>query len=187
MNPSAVWDRLAAEKGPMRAAWDEADGDGVDECLAAIGDLPDGRILDLGCGPGRLTVPYAERHPASRLVGFDTSKEMTAGLPGAVDDLAGFAPGSFSAAWSVLVFQHLTWPEAFGYFHDLGRLVHPDGVVRVQFVAQHLAGLGADGPLSRPLPAVKVGEWADQAGFDVTHLDMGLVRPTWAWLTGVRR
>jgi len=36
------------------------------------------RIVDLGCGPGNLTIPLAERLPGAEVVGIDGSREMLA-------------------------------------------------------------------------------------------------------------
>jgi trans-aconitate 2-methyltransferase len=58
-------------------------------------------IIDLGCGPGRLTRQLAERWPAARVVGVDNSAEMLAkaepfAIPGRVQfvraDLADWSP-----------------------------------------------------------------------------------------------
>jgi trans-aconitate 2-methyltransferase len=45
---------------------------------AALGRAETRHIIDLGCGPGRLTRQLAERWPAARVVGVDNSPEMLA-------------------------------------------------------------------------------------------------------------
>ena len=55
-----IWDRLAREKGPMRAAWDEDHDDTprhVDFIEAAIDWTVPGPIVEFGAGPGRLNDP----------------------------------------------------------------------------------------------------------------------------------
>jgi ubiquinone/menaquinone biosynthesis C-methylase UbiE len=37
---------------------------------------PEGVLADIGCGPGRLTILVAQRHPNLRVIGVDTSDEM---------------------------------------------------------------------------------------------------------------
>ncbi|HEX6871115.1 MAG TPA: methyltransferase domain-containing protein, partial [Micromonosporaceae bacterium] len=57
-------------------------------------------VVDLGCGPGQLTVGLAERFPQARVVGLDSSPEMVeraralnSTVEFAVADVRHFAPG----------------------------------------------------------------------------------------------
>jgi SAM-dependent methyltransferase len=87
------------------------------------GEIPvaSGRLLDVGCGPGRLTRRIAELRPALRITGIDLSADMIRqarkapalpnlefrqGRPGA----AGL-PDGFDFALSVLSFHHWEEPE----------------------------------------------------------------------------
>ncbi|MGW7224198.1 trans-aconitate 2-methyltransferase [Streptomyces sp. NPDC054826] len=62
------------------------------DLLARVPDLPSDppRIADLGCGPGNVTALLADRWPAARITGYDTSPEM---LDRAHVDHAGPTPG----------------------------------------------------------------------------------------------
>ncbi|WP_035856289.1 methyltransferase domain-containing protein [Cryptosporangium arvum] len=53
------------------------------ELVARIGAEPgDVRsVVDLGCGPGTLTASLADRYPAARITGLDSSAAMIAGAP----------------------------------------------------------------------------------------------------------
>jgi trans-aconitate 2-methyltransferase len=46
------------------------------ELVARIGTSDPRTVVDLGCGPGTLTVELADRWPAARIVGVDSSPEM---------------------------------------------------------------------------------------------------------------
>lgn len=48
------------------------------ELLARVGADDPQDVVDLGCGPGNLTVLLAERWPHARIVGLDSSPEMIA-------------------------------------------------------------------------------------------------------------
>lgn len=135
------WDTLAAEKSPLRAAWDE-DHDGTAVCLSQI--LPwlphDGNFLDLGCGPGRLTVPIAKLRSLAYIYGVDVSPAMIRDakeprnvcyLIGNGVDLPELPP--LDAAWSVLLFQHLEQTTVYGYFHRVAEKLVPGGVFIFQF------------------------------------------------------
>jgi SAM-dependent methyltransferase len=191
-----TWDEQALVDAD-RAVWSDP-GDGVTESLEWIGALPAGRVLDLGCGVGRVAIPYAEAHPSSTVVGADSSAEMIR-LANArrgscrnvlfrqVDgaDLEGL--GRFGGAWSMLVFQHLEPRVAAGYVMQLGQRVRAGGVFRLQFVDAELTGPDDVGPLSRPHQRRLVCSWLESAGFDVTDVAVGGMRETWTWVTGVRR
>ncbi|MFP5253892.1 MAG: trans-aconitate 2-methyltransferase [Actinomycetes bacterium] len=68
------------------------------ELLARVGARDPRSVVDLGCGPGNLTRLLAERWPAARVLGLDSSPEMVAAgsdLPGvrlAVADLRTWEP-----------------------------------------------------------------------------------------------
>ena len=48
----------------------------VEESNRAFSGSVTGRILDLGCGPGDITVRFAKRHPKCTVVGIDGSEAM---------------------------------------------------------------------------------------------------------------
>jgi SAM-dependent methyltransferase len=105
--------------------------------------LADGqRILDIGCGPGTLTVDLARRvAPSGTVVGIDLSAAVvqeatahaTAQRAGNVsfrtgDFRAGDLPeGSFDAVHAHQVLQHLRDPV--GALAAMGRLARPGGIV----------------------------------------------------------
>jgi 2-polyprenyl-3-methyl-5-hydroxy-6-metoxy-1,4-benzoquinol methylase len=89
------------------------------------------RVLDIGCGSGRIMIRMAQRYPASRFVGIDLSEEATtaartaaaeSGL-GNVEfiarDLSGFDEGAEEGAYDLVT--------AFDAIHDQAR---PLGVLR---------------------------------------------------------
>jgi len=50
------------------------------DALALVGPLPArARIVDLGCGTGKLTRKLADAYPDARVIGLDTSASMLAG------------------------------------------------------------------------------------------------------------
>jgi trans-aconitate 2-methyltransferase len=48
------------------------------DLLARVGATDPGRVVDLGCGPGNLTVLLKERWPSADVTGVDSSPEMVA-------------------------------------------------------------------------------------------------------------
>ena len=104
----------------------------------------DGRVLDLGCGIGRMTAQLAGRF--AEVVGVDVSPAMveqaealhggTAGLRFEANngaDLAAFADGSFDLVFSYSVLPHLPPAVLRAYFAEVNRVLRPGGWFRYQF------------------------------------------------------
>ena len=102
---------------------------------------PGTRLLDVGCGPGTITVDMARRVAPGRVVGVDRADEVLdvarAAARDAGVDTAEFAVGdvyaldfaddSFDVVHAHQVLQHLTDPVA--ALREMRRVCAPDGVV----------------------------------------------------------
>ncbi len=102
---------------------------------------PDAQVLDVGCGPGTITVGLAERVPDGAVVGLDAEPaivELARSAPGASDranlsfevgdvyDLAA-ARGRFDVVHAHQVLQHLADPVA--ALEEMRRVCRPGGLV----------------------------------------------------------
>ena len=109
--------------------------------LAEAGALgPGRRLIDLGCGTGRWTIPLAER-TGCEAVGIDRSPEMLARaqekdaggrvtwLVGDVERLE-LAPDSFDCALMSLMLHHLD--DHLGAFEGVLRILRPGGVFLIR-------------------------------------------------------
>jgi trans-aconitate 2-methyltransferase len=98
-----------------------------DDLLALCRPVPGGRIVDLGCGPGTLTVELHQGLGAARTTGIDRSPAMVEAARSAYGDVAGvtFVEGDLDA-WSdrgvdlVAASASLQWVD--GHRALLGRL-----------------------------------------------------------------
>jgi SAM-dependent methyltransferase len=102
------------------------------------------RILDYGCGVGRLVVPFARR--AQSVVGIDVSHGMLEqakenckrfALPARLlhfDELDTLAPESFDLVHSYIVFQHIPAAQGDLILRKLIALIAKDGVGAIHFV-----------------------------------------------------
>jgi SAM-dependent methyltransferase len=102
------------------------------------------RVLELGCGVGRIGKELAPR--CSKWVGCDISPNMLKaaahrleGLPNisfrqlARSSFDGVFPdGKFDKAYSVAVFCHMDKEDLFLYLQDLYRIIRPGGVIYVE-------------------------------------------------------
>jgi SAM-dependent methyltransferase len=106
------------------------------------------RLLDIGCSWGRWTLAAARR--GYEAVGIDPSlgavlaaKRSAAALGQPARFVVGdarhlpFTDGMFDAAYSYSVIQHLSFSDASRAVHEIGRVVKPSGVVRVQMPTRY--------------------------------------------------
>ena len=105
---------------------------------------PNARLLDVGCGPGTITVDLARLAPDGIVVGIDRSEGVLAearaaaaaagvtNLEIAVGDVysLGYGDDSFDVVHAHQVLQHLSDPVA--ALREMGRVCRPDGVVAVR-------------------------------------------------------
>jgi cyclopropane fatty-acyl-phospholipid synthase-like methyltransferase len=149
----ADWERRARENAPFYVCTTAAESpaafsasgerDLEENVLDGLTLSPAWRVLEIGCGVGRLVRPLSGR--VARVVGVDLSAEMLqrareycTGLANvelySTDGRLDFLPdGSFDFVFSHIVFQHLPRKAyAERYFRDAFRLLVPGGVLRVQ-------------------------------------------------------
>lgn len=149
------WDRRAGvDPRYWVAATQEADEESYldsaqrdsEALLAGLGDRvpPSGRVLDLGCGIGRMAAPLAAHFAA--VVGVDVSPamiEQARALHGAVQnlrfeansgaDLGAFEDDGFELVFSYSVLPHLPPEVVEAYFREVNRVLVADGWLRYQF------------------------------------------------------
>ena len=113
----------------------------LDGLLDALGMevSPGERVVEIGCGIGRLTRPLAER--AASVVAVDVSARMLElarrlnpdlanvdWLLGDGASLAGIPAASADVCFSYVVFQHIPDPHVtLGYVREIGRVLRPGG------------------------------------------------------------
>jgi len=113
----------------------------VDNSAAYVADrfVPGARVLDVGCGPGTITLDIARRVAPGRVIGIDASADVIAQARADAEgiDNVEFAPGdvyaldfptaSFDVVHSHQVAQHLSDPV--GALREMRRVCKPDGAV----------------------------------------------------------
>jgi ubiquinone/menaquinone biosynthesis C-methylase UbiE len=101
--------------------------------------VPQAQVLDVGCGPGTITIDIAGRVAPGSVVGIDASADVIIEARAAATEVGNveFAPGdvyaldyrdaSFDVVHAHQVLQHL--PDPVGALREMRRVCKPDGVV----------------------------------------------------------
>jgi len=132
-----VRDEFARQAEAMAAAPAFTSEEVMGRFRAALGSWPKGRVLDLACGPGILSVALAPQ--AESMVGVDITPEMIrlarercgkAGLGNtrfleAPAETLPFAPATFDAVVTRLSIHHFSAPHA--VLREVRRVLKPDG------------------------------------------------------------
>jgi trans-aconitate 2-methyltransferase len=160
-----------------------------DDLLALVAPVPGGRVVDLGCGPGELTVDLHRHSEAGTTVGVDSSPAMLAeaarfaggGLRFELGDLATWAPEDPASSLDVAFANaSLHWvPDHPALLARLAGLVVEGGQLAFQVPANHdhpAHVLAAQLAAERGLPEVGPGAnvLAPETYAAVLH-DLGLV------------
>jgi trans-aconitate methyltransferase len=160
----------------------------ADETLKAITDPfpPDPkRILEIGCGTGRLMRLVRCLYPFASFTGIDINHKVLPKTKSPNEhylcrdnliDLDGF-----DAVYSVAVFQHLPYDEQYAYIAEAFDALTPRGVLRVQFIDGEDSGHLCD----HKTPTGTMVRWFREIGF-ATNVDLGLAHPLWSWITGTK-
>ena len=165
------------------------------------------RLLDVGCGPGTLTVDLARRVAPAEVIGIDVSADVIAeatatASAAAVSHVtfragdfrdAGFEPGSFDVVHAHQVLQHLRDPV--GALRDMSTLAGPHGLVAVRDSDYSaFAWAPEDGALDRWLEVYlavarrngaepDAGRWLRRWAFEAGLSDVRYTTSTWTYAT----
>lgn len=141
------------EDTAMRAAIGgefEATGQVLRDLLVFAGLGPDGRVVDVGCGSGRLAIPLSEYLVDGDYLGLDVVPELTAyaarkvGRPSwrfEVPDTALTIPAEDASADLVCFFSvltHLLHEESYRYLQEAARVLRPEGRIVFSFLEFHI-------------------------------------------------
>lgn len=118
----------------------------------AVELMPQGRAVDLGCGPGHLVIKLAQMAPQLQVTGLDLSDEMLAEAKGlartsGVGDRISFRKGdavqipfpdaSLDLIVSTLSLHH--WSEPIAVLDELARVLRPGGAFLIMDLRRDLA------------------------------------------------
>lgn len=141
---SKYW--VAATEEADESSYEASAEKDVQAFLDGLGDRvsAEGKVLDLGCGIGRMTAPLAKHF--KEVVGVDVADEMIKDaqrLHSKIDNLtflvndgsslADLQDGNFDLVLSYSVLPHLPLSVCEQYFKEVNRILKPGGWFRFQF------------------------------------------------------
>jgi len=153
----------------------------VNDCKKALGEF-DGRVLEIGCGVGRLM--------ESGYYGIDISKNMLVLASERKPDChfklcdgrtIPFFEETFDFVYCILVIQHLKNDAVIGYINEASRVLVEGGSFRFQFIE----GKESE-PFSNHYLLSDIKTWLELAGLNVIKIDKHLVHGQWTWVTAVK-
>lgn len=191
------WDGLTDDEVPANIA-DVDTHACLSEIVERLKPISEGaRILDLGCGPGRLAIPFARGCTWAHVVGVDISRRMLDKaraqreahhlrncvlLLGDGRTLPALA-GALDGAYSMLTFQHLPAEVSAAYVQEVAERLKPGG----RFAYQIVVGDGEDSFLSHQCPdTIEPAMWAVDAGLRVDNVTLSGIYSSWHWVLAVQ-
>jgi len=143
------------------------------DALASRGGFawPDGaRVLDFGCGPGRVITALQPRHPNAVFHGSDIDPEAIAWDQANLAHAAAFAvnghapplpysDAEFDFIYSISIFTHLPEDHQFAWLADLRRVLKPGGLLLTTTMNPYSPYLPQD--IHRSADATGFAYWGD--------------------------
>lgn len=159
----------------------------VDRVLNAMPSA--GTIVDLGCGPGRLTRAVAKARPALNVVGVDWSESMLDRARGDAQQtniewlvsIADVPVLRADGAYSVTMLQHCDEAAVRHYLGELYRALRNGSPALLQFSVE-----GAGQPLSWAVSTTDFAAWCEEAGFAIESIEADRAFGAWRWATVIR-
>lgn len=156
--------------------------------------LKSGKILEIGCGPGRFLIPFALAFPEAHFTGIDISPTMiyhakeyakrmevkncdfyvTTGrtLP------TGY---TYDFIYCMCVFQHIDRTGVKAYLKEIGDHLAEGGMARFQYIQ----GIEAE-PFSNHFTHEEMTQWLKDAKLKIKEENIGLIHEQWTWVTAVK-
>lgn len=151
------------------------------------------RMLEIGCGIGRLTLPMAMKFPTAKIVGVDISDKMLLrfkalhGKPRNIKLVCNdgrslpklFKP--YDAVYSMLTFQHIDKEGIREYIKEISSVMDKGGIFRFQFVQGE-----ENSAFSQQYYRGEILMMLMSNGFKVKDIQINLIHEQWVWITAIK-
>jgi ubiquinone/menaquinone biosynthesis C-methylase UbiE len=173
----------------------------VDAILKDVDYQKEWKVLDVGCGIGRIMKPLSRYF--SKVYGADISESMVNAAKRYLKNIDNvkvfansgedfcFCDNEFDFVYSVLCFQHIALESVvLNILKEIKRVMKKDGTFRLQLrirnEQENLHEWTEDKPIGfRGISYTekRISEYCDRIGFKIQNIDKGLIHPSWYWFT----
>lgn len=177
-------DRVTSEKNYWQTAATHPDVESMYICeiddserKKALGEM-DGRVLEIGCGIGRLLKPH--------WFGIDISQRMI-NIAKNNKPICNYMVNDgrtiphedeyFDHVYCVLVFQHIPFEGVESYIKEAARVLKPNGTFRFQYIEGD-----EDAEFTKHHDPKKVKKALKDAGFTIIFEEKGYGNDSWTWV-----
>ncbi len=190
----------------QRASFEKSAAESVRQILSTVPWNPNWKVLEIGCGVGRVVKPMRERFAqvdgvdiAANMIEFarqylGDGKQNGRLLVNNGSDLQPLSDQHYDLVYSMIVFQHIrSLSVVRSYFRDVFRVLKPGGYFRLQVYDKSNAALGSFSEEARPdvdygmagngYSPEELQLLFSQHGFEMVELEH--TRP-WVWATARR-
>lgn len=163
--------------------------DNIEYVMTKVGGVS--RVLDIGCGPGRILHRLARLHPDGEFHGVDISPAMVAlgdtDRPDNVRSVGVLSPGAgiphvdggYDVVYSTETFQHMTLDWKSWYLAQIASRLSDAGMALIQFVA----GDDTDLPANHPIDPKAMEAMARNVGLKVRKFTVpNQIHDEWRWM-----
>lgn len=148
-----------------------------DERNKALGKM-DGRVLEIGCGIGRLLQPHWFGIDISqRMINIAKNKKPICNYAVCDGRTIPYEDEYFDHVYCVLVFQHIPFSGFEQYTKETARVLKPGGTFRFQFIEGD-----EDAEFSKHYDLKEVKRVLQENGFVILSEKVGLVHKYWTWI-----
>lgn len=143
----------------------------------ALGQM-DGRVLEIGCGIGRLLQPHWFGIDISqKMLNIAKNKKPICNYALTDGRHIPFEDEYFDHVYCVLVFQHIPFEGVESYIKETARVLKPNGTFRFQFIEGD-----EDAQFSKHHDIKKVKKALEDVGLTVYSEKKGLGHESWTWI-----
>lgn len=181
-NPKQFWDD-ASEDADVRYKYIADEWATTEDFLSFIEENNSewNKVLEIGCGIGRLIVPLADKYEQCKFYGIDISDKMIAKAPKRSNIEYQCSGYNLDLVYSMLVFQHITDTEKELYVETAYKMLKKDGVFLLQVVVGK-----EQNPYSYQVSEGYIGDVLKKSGFRDIKLYMSYLHEQWLFIKAIK-